>query len=138
MGFTPKRTIIKLKFEDADLEGLEVRAYSVPLGQFLNMTEMADLDEADLMKNVRVMGDLLAGFGAALVSWNVQHEDGTPVPSDLDGLRGQEFPFVLRIVRAWLDAMGSVAGPLAPGSPAGAPSVAPQMPMEPLSASRAS
>lgn len=149
MGYVPKRATYVLEFDtDDELAGLEVKARGVDLGTFLDLTAMADLStqvaegknvgQGESMRAIRAVGDLLTGFAAVLVSWNVETEAGVPVPADIDGLRSQAFPFVFKIIRAWMSAAAGVSDPLVEPSSSGAPSPVGSLPMEPLSPSLAS
>ena len=135
MGFVRNR-VYKLVFEAEEMEGLEVRAKSVPLGQVLKLTKLAgqDLRKLDQETQVETIDEMLRMFAAALVSWNVEDEqaDGTrtPVPADFEGLKSQDFDFVMEIVLAWMDALMGVSGPLEKRSPSGDRSLEASLPME--------
>jgi hypothetical protein len=136
MGFKKVSTVLRLKFEDAAMTGLEVLAKSVPTGDFLDLMEAAgkmdltsqDFDPEDL-KAVRV---LIEGFAKALVSWNLEDEDGQPVPATLQGVRDQELDFLLPIVTAWMDAVAGVSASLGKASGSGGTSLEAAIPMEAL------
>lgn len=142
MGYKPQKTEYELSFEDGDLAGLEVRARGIPLGQFLDMVSLADEAQQNAGKvgpdAVRKMLDFLVAFADVLVSWNVEDEDGAPVPANLDGVRTQEFPFVLEIVKVWMGAAAGVSGPLEQTSNDGSLSEMALIPTETLSSSLAS
>jgi hypothetical protein len=144
VGFKAKHKTYKLIFEDEEFEGLEVLARSLPLGSFMDTigampTPAEALDPSRLTAEQRgAVGDMFAEFARALVSWNLEDDDGEPVPATLDGLQAQDIDFVMRIITAWMDALGGIPAPLAGRSTAGVPSLAGSIPMEPLSASRAS
>lgn len=127
MGFKAVRNIYKLKFQD-ELAGLEVQARSVPTGTFLDVAAVAAQAERDLSKATALFSE----FADALISWNVEDEDGKPVPADLDGVRSLEFGLAIQIIRAWLDAMGGISAPLEPSSTSGASSPVASLPMDPL------
>jgi hypothetical protein len=114
-----------------------VRAKSVPLGKFLDLTKLAELQGGTAgPEEMDQLRELFSGFADALLSWNLEDETtGEPVPATLDGLLAQEFDFVLQIVMAWLDAISGVAAPLAKPSPAGATTLEASLPMAPLSPS---
>jgi hypothetical protein len=145
MGYVRNR-VYRLKFEDPEYEGLEVRARSAPIGRFLDLAGMADAAKASEAKALDDIGELVDGFAQSLVSWNVEdladpdddNSERTPVPATLEGLRSQDFEFVFDIVMAWIGAVADVATPLDRLSKGGLPSVAASIPMEPLSESQAS
>lgn len=145
MGYRPGRTTYLLDFSDvpelapADGEDpLEVRARSAPLGTFLDMTALASIGSNPTPADIAKVGDLLLGFATVLKEWNVEDDDGQPVPPTEQGLRSLEFPFVFRIIAAWIKATAGVAAPLGPASSGGEPSEVPLPPMAPLSTSPAS
>lgn len=132
MGYTKPTTVYLLKFDDRD--GLEVRAASVPLGRLLDLTEQAERLKAGDAKSVDEAKELFELFASSLRSWNLEEDDGSPVPADLSGVRGLEFGFAAEILTAWFEAVGgSVPGPLAKRSTVTLPSEVPSIPMELLS-----
>lgn len=139
MGYTPRRHIYLLQFEGAEYEGLEVRMRPGKLGMIfdaqsltaVDITNPTAEDVAGLIEQFEILAD-------HLVSWNVQEEDGTPVPANLDGLKDMEIPFVARIAAAWQQAMGDVTGPLSQPSNSSRPPDSLSLPMEPLAGSLAS
>ena len=139
MGFTPKRHVYVLEFDDPDLDGLEVRAVSADLGTFLELTALAEIGDNPSAADIGKVGDLLVGFAKVLRSWNVTDDAGQDVPATVDGLKSLEFPFVFAIVAAWIKATAGVATPLASGSSGGGPSAElSTLPVELLSGSLAS
>jgi hypothetical protein len=146
-AYTRQRKVYKLVFEDPEMEGLVVKARSVPLGTLLELVDLASVVDE---RTTSLSGDeaaalrgLFSGFAQALVTWNLEQPvldeagdetgDSEPVPATLDGLYGQDMDFVLVVVKAWMDAMASVAGPLGQRSPGGEPSPVASLPMEPVS-----
>lgn len=141
MGFTPNRKVYVLEFDSGDeLHGLEVRTRSVSIGALLKIGSLqeAAADDADPIAQIGAMSTLLDEFGALLVDWNLTDEHDAPVPADAAGLRSMDPEHVMRLIAVWQKAVGQVPSPLGDASPAGAQSAVPPMPMEPLSASRAS
>jgi len=139
-GYVRKRTF-KLKFADEEMDGLEVRARSASMERYLEIAQIQDaIDEADSPSAAEydVIRRLGAQLAEHLVDWNLQEEDGTPVPCTADGLMSQDMLFVYAIVEAWMEAAAGVSAPKAQNSNGGPPSVEASLPMEPLSPSRAS
>ena len=161
MGFKRKNKIILIAFTDEELAGLEIRARSASIGQLFDVVELLDIAEFSTrdMPKVRTLIKLFAGCPAncqdahpeladvavvrdgdqvhhvsKIESWNLEEEDGTPIPQDFAGLMGQDFDFVLAVVMGWLDGVVGTSGPLGQSSNAGTPSEAPPMPMETLPA----
>ena len=150
-GFTPKRTIYRLRFT-GDLEGLVVRAASTSLGAYFELTEMADAAEqaqsatattaAEQLRAARqamgTMRTLITEFAVLLRGWNLLDDRGEPVPATAAGLLTQEPKVVLQIIRAWIGAASDVPDPLPEGSPSGGPSLEASIPMAAPSASPSS
>lgn len=133
MGYQRKSKTFKLVFDDEEFAGLEVRTRSVSLGQFLKMESLttSELTEATIH-------ELFKNFVQVLISWNLEDEDGVQVPTTLDGLYAQDLDFVQKVIEAWKEAMVGVSRPLEQSLPVGEPFPEVSIPMETLSASRAS
>ena len=134
--FVRSRKVYVLTFDDPTLDGLEVRARSVPVSVFLNlMSLIAEIDRADDASGPEVAAaftGLCTGFTEALVSWNLDDrlDDAiVPVPATVEGVMDQDFPFVMQLIKAWLDAVGGVDAPLAPGSNGGDRTLEASLPM---------
>lgn len=106
MGFKVQRTSIRLIFDEPALEGAEVVCRGVPVSVFLDLANLKEQDGAEAAQQ------LFAMFAEkALESWNLEEEDGTPIPATSEGVLSLETALVMRIIRAW---MGSVTNPPAP------------------------
>lgn len=132
MGYRRSPKAYRLKFEDPELAGLEVTARSLPLGEFLKVSEMATASStAESMKSA---DQLFRAFSSSLIEWNLENDFGDPVPATYEGVLSQELDFMMTVVMAWVSAMSDVDSPLPQGSPNGVPSaLAPSLPMEPHS-----
>jgi hypothetical protein len=136
-GYRPKRTLYKLNFAETEHAGLEVLARATSVDGLLGFIDLgAELDGldarlraateagdpaelAELKKKIR---GVFAPFARVLQSWNVEDDDGAPVPATLDGLLSQELPFVGQIIEAYVGAMATAPPPLQSSSPSGATS----------------
>ncbi len=146
MGYKRQRKIHVLRFAEdtGDLEGLEVRVYSLSVGQLLDMSRLTDAANRSTEDSERLFTD----FAAALISWNLEDEAGlddegvsnepVPVPATLDGVRSCDLDFILRIVKAWMDAIAKVPDPLTSPSGSGPRFPEGSLPMEPLSPNQTS
>lgn len=65
---------------------------------------------------------LYGTFADNLVSWNLEDEDGNPVPTTYEGICSLETRFAKKLLNAWRDAMTAVDNPLHSGSTSGGPS----------------
>lgn len=134
MGFTRARKKYRLKFEDEELAGLEVVMGSLSIGEFTELT--SSISGGATAETADGVTGLLEKFAGSIESWNLEDEEGQPVPATFDGVKTQELGFIMLIVTAWMDAIAGVD----PTSRAYAngngtfPEVS--LPMEPLSASR--
>lgn len=133
MGYQRKTTTYRLTFDGTDLDGLVVQVRSVSVGTMLDLVALADADTRKTA-DLAIMFDTL---GDALVEWNME-DDGVAVPADRAGVRSLEVPEAMTLIKAWSAAMQEVSGPLDQPSTGGVPSAVLSLPMEPLSANRAS
>ncbi len=150
MGFTTKRKVYVL-----DFAGLEVRARSTTLGRMLDMGDMVDAAGDDLDVDAlaampaaaqkKLVGERMAGmrriiddFAAVLVSWNLEDDDGRPIPATTEGLRTLDPGELMTIIRTWQRVVADAPAPLPGPSSSGAPSLEGSLPMEALSPSLAS
>jgi len=106
-GFrVPHRTGL-LVFQDKDYAGAKVRVdFSVPLG--VNM-KIADARE-ELAENPRFAYTHFVEHG--LVEWNLEDDDGNPIPATVEGIETLPLDFVLLMVREWSARIGEVPDPL--------------------------
>lgn len=121
MGYVPKRTLYKLDFSETEHAGLEVTTKSASMAALLDILSLADTVEAAGLKNAdqQQMIRLFGLFDEVLVNWNVETEDGGPVPATKDGLLSQDPEFVMTVIAAWASAMSKVPPPLPNGSSGG-------------------
>ncbi|CAM5346484.1 hypothetical protein [Streptomyces aurantiogriseus] len=131
MGFREPSTI-KLVFEPGDeLHGLEVRMRGMSIADWLQATGL-DGDGDDAAATMK-------RFYAALVAWNLEDENGQPVP--VSDAPNRDSRMIRRLNTAWIEALTGVhkADPLPDNSPSGEtyPELS-AIPTEPLSESLAS
>lgn len=131
MGFKAKATILKLKFVDEEYEGLEIRAKSPSMGTFLEIAELADVDvtSADA-EDVAAVLKLFEHFIDSVKDWNLEDDDGVPVPKTVDGLKSLDIDFVMDLVGAWMDGLKGLSPGLPQPSGSGQPSLEASIPME--------
>lgn len=119
----------RLKFE-GEFDGLEVTMRSLPVEQFLSVSETALAARDGNDSGIQAAGEMVRAIAGALVEWNLDDEDGQPIPATYEGLCSQDIDLVLAISRAWMTAMGGVEPPLPDGSSDGATSLEPSIPMD--------
>lgn len=133
MGFKRERKTYRLQFE-GELQGLVVRARSLPLGKFMELGKLLDTD-AEITPSGEDMGKvdtMFHTFADALLSWNLEDDDDNPVPATAEGLYTQDLEFCTAVITAYMHAVSGVSAPLPQGSPAGEPSLEESIPMESL------
>lgn len=115
MGY--RRPPLRLVFEAPEFEGLEVRARRYTIGELERIWTMPD----DLP---RVERDAVAleVFLAVVSSWNLEGEDGEPVPLTPQGVRSTDRGLVDTIISEVMNASTVVAPPLRRPSDGGSPS----------------
>jgi hypothetical protein len=113
MGYRHQRKVYNLKFEDHP--GLEVIARSVSVADFLTIMKLADqMTTAPDESQIEVM---FGWFTRHLTGWNLEEEDGKPVPQTVKGLMAEDLEFALMIVMSWVGALKpKVAAPLVEAS----------------------
>lgn len=135
MGYRPKRKQYKLIFTDPDMAGLEVIATGMRMEMLIRSAGLSGRSAEEVGQDSAAVDVLFSGFAATLVSWNVEDDNGVPVPATKEGLYTQELAFVLEIIGAWTSAVASVPENLSGGSTPGVQSLAASIPMETLSPS---
>src|SRR5690349_8399148 len=98
MGFRKQSTVYRLVFEDPSLEGLEVLARSLPLKDFLAINKMSAQAAENAAKGAEQSELMLKKFSEALISWNLEDDNGKPVPPTYAGLISQEMSFATQIM----------------------------------------
>lgn len=133
MGFKRERKTYRLVFDNkSELDGLEVVTKSMPLRDFMEMAQLANSANESSEEGLYKANNLFVKFSEFLVEWNLEDEDGKPVPADFDGVYSQELAFVLALVTAWMEAISGVSNPLGKESTSGGQSLAGSIPMETL------
>ena len=131
MGFREPSTIT-LAFEEGDeYHGLEVRMRGMSIGDWLQAAGLDGGDGDDAAATMR-------RFFTHLVSWNLEDENGQPIP--VADAPNRDSRMIRRLNNEWIEALTGVrkSDPLPDGSTSGATSPAPPIPMAPLSESQAS
>ncbi|OYP14080.1 hypothetical protein CFC35_05810 [Streptomyces sp. FBKL.4005] len=139
MGYrkTQRRIEVSLKGhktygDDTDYPLAYARGKS--LGEYLVLMGYSDAEEGDERSGVVRQ---LEEFADALVSWNLEREDGTPIPCTRQALFGEvDNDLALALATEWIERLGGKvdsADPLPSSSPSGEPSPVASIPMEALS-----
>jgi len=131
MGFREPSTI-KLVFDENDeLHGLEVQMRGMSIADFMQSSGLDGSDGDDAAATMK-------RFYTHLASWNLEDENGQPVP--VTDAPNRDSRMIRRLNNAWIEAVQGVhkADPLPESSTSGENSLAPAIPMAPLSDSQTS
>lgn len=139
-GYRPPRTRFLLNFDgDPDMDGLQVRVRSLSVDGFTGLGDIARLSEVNgrnfTPEDMQLVNNLFAQFADALSEWNLEDDDGNPIPPTLEQVRKQDVVWMLRVALVWIEAIVGVPAPLEPASSGGQQSLEASIPMEPLSES---
>lgn len=120
MGYR-RDSSFELDFEDTDLEGLTVRARSVPVRVYRRLIQLTEnglslgdptaLGRIDEVIDLFVDGPEEAERGY-LVSWDLEDDDGQPVPCTPDEFRDQDKRFQVTVINLWIVGLVTPSGPL--------------------------
>lgn len=119
-GFrVPRRTAL-ITFEGTDYDGAEIECrLDVPLGMFFDFGR--GLSAADSEALFRRWGS------EVLIAWNLEDDNGAPLPADEDGILMLPAAMVTMILNKWTETVAGVPAPLGGPSNGGGPSGVPTM-----------
>lgn len=117
MGFRRQRKVYVLDFSDTEYEGLEVRVSGLTTGEYLDFVGLSA--PGDDSAAADETSEMLRMLSRHLVSWNLEDEEGEPVPMTFDGLKSNDMRMNMLIVEAWTGALADVPEPTAKKSAPG-------------------
>ncbi|SRR5258706_5587074 len=138
MGFKREAKLYRLKFEDPELNGFQCLMRSLSIREFRDLATLGDTLQSRGDGTEKAFTALFGLVASKLQEWNLEDEDGQPVPSTLEGIEGQELDFVMQVVTAWMTAIAGVAPPLPESLNSGETSPAVQLHLAEASSSLAS
>lgn len=114
MGFRKQARTYSLNWgSDSPYPELSVRAKSLPVKELLLLVRTMDAVSSEgIAGSGDAMAQLFGLFAGALSEWNLENEDGTPVPATLEGVEGQDLDFVVAVIMEWMKALVGVSPPL--------------------------
>jgi hypothetical protein len=134
-GRWTRRSPVKvLRFADGDLEGLVIRVRVMSVGALKDLlTKLDELSERPL----EGMPHVAQSLADHLIGWNIDDENGNPVPATYEGVLSLDPAELGKIGHAWMKSLSGavpVDSPLGESSPSGVPSAGeePELPMESL------
>lgn len=138
MGYRKTRRHIEVSLKGHKIYGQDgdyptAHARGKTLDEYLRLvgfTETSDNEEASLVRQLQEFGD-------ALISWDLEQEDGTPIPCTREALFHQvDNDLALALAQEWVERLGGKVdetSPLDATSPSGETSLVESVPMAPLS-----
>lgn len=118
MGYRKIPTIYTLDALPEE-EGLVVRMKSIRIGKLRKLMRTVSEAEVSDGADEAMLDEMFSLLAEGLISWNLEDENGIPIPADMSGIDQQELPFTLKILKAWLDNMTGPDEELGKGSPSG-------------------
>lgn len=117
MGYRKVPTIYTLD-DVKDEPGLIVRMKAIKVGKLRKLMRVISVEEDKMTPEMidEIFKLLLDG----LVSWNLEDEQGSPVPTTMDGVDELELTTVMAILNEWLENMTGVDDELGKDSTSGA------------------
>jgi hypothetical protein len=135
VGYTAKVKTYLVRFDEGhEYHGAEARLSGMTYGEWEQVTGLDGSEgETNGAASVRRFVD-------HLVSWNLEDEDGKPLPKTMDAVKALDHDLVAALNNAWIQTLIGVhaADPLPENSTSGEPSLVESVPMEALSESLAS
>jgi len=135
MGYKAKLKTYLVRFDEGhEYHGAEARLRGMTYGEWEQVT---GLDGGEGDENG---GASVRRFVDHLISWNLEDDDGKPLPMTMDAVKTIDHDLVAALNNAWVQTLIGVhdGDPLPESSPSGGPSLAASVPMEALSESLAS
>lgn len=130
-GFRRKKTYLLEWPEGHEYHGLQIRTRPVALGAMLEIVERSDDDKTALR-------ELFQRFADVLVWWNLEDDNGAPIPATFEGMETADVDMLTDVIKAWQTLVVGVSGPKEQPSSAGSQSVEGLIPMDTLSESQVS
>jgi len=101
----PERTA-RITFAGTDYDGAEIQVrLNVSFAQFIELRESAQGEDQERM--ARLFGDNV------LMAWNLEYQDGEPIPADGDGMLTIPLDLTNLVVQHWVEEVAGVSAPLA-------------------------
>lgn len=115
MGYRKVPTIYTLDKIPGE-DGLVVRMKAIKIGKIRKLVRLLGLDDDQMLE---ALDELFSLLSEGLVSWNLEDEEGAPVPTGMAGIEELELPFLLNVLNCWLENMTGVDADLGKDSPSG-------------------
>lgn len=129
-GYRRQRTVYTVRY--AQHPGLWVRAKAPSTQTYIDLASKGE------NPNVETVIEMARTFIDNVLDWNLEDEDGTPVPTTMEALLAEEWDFMEDLVQGWMEAVAGTGDSLKKDSPGGERVIMDSIPMEPLSTNQAS
>lgn len=141
-GFRRKTYRLTWDDEGSPWHGLEVSLGGMSvddLAALATLSDMQDVDPSEITpEHVARLDALWDVLARGIKGWNLEDDEGNPIGTTREDIRGEELAMLLAIVDVWQTAAAGMAAPLGPNSSGGPPLAVASIPMEPSAESRAS
>lgn len=129
--FRREKKLYALNFEELDdFGGLEVTMSGVSLERFLSISRLQSQLSTPNGQTTENIEKQFEFIGSLIESWNLEDEDGKPVPPTYESLKQQDFEFAQVIAQGYFQALASVPKASNSNSNSGPLSEEPFIPME--------
>jgi hypothetical protein len=132
MGFKRQKIRVRVEFDSGPYEGLWVEMRALTVGGVTDLMGLASVDVTDGVAVGRAAEPMIEVFSENLLDWNLEEEDGTPIPATRREARGIHFAMMVAIFQEWISGETGVSAPLETRPPAGVAG----LPMTPLPSSQ--
>lgn len=99
MGYKRKRTILELKFEGEP--DLVIYARSCSVRRFLWVLKVADAMTGGSLPQGE-LDEFVGWFASRITGWNIEDDDGSPVPVSADYLLEEDIDWAAKVVMGWV------------------------------------
>lgn len=110
MGYRRKQRSYHLVFEQGPLTGFEMKTKVPGLDQIDAITDMVTIDLSSgrpTKEDVAKLRTFCEAMATCITEWNLEDDDGSPVPCTQVNLLAQDIEFLLPLAMGWLDALNS-------------------------------
>jgi hypothetical protein len=110
MGYRRKQRTYHLTFDRGPLQGFEMRTRVPGLEQVEAITGMVNIDLSSgrpTNEDVAKVRTFCEAMAFCITEWNLEGEDGEPVPCTRMNLLSQDIEFLLPLAMGWLDVLNS-------------------------------
>lgn len=107
MGFKRKQRVYRLEFAVGPLAGFEVQTRVPRLDQVEAIGELANVKVVGTptSEDISKLRKFCEAMAECIVEWNLEDEDGTPIPCTKGNLLAQDLEFLMPLAAGWMQAI---------------------------------